>query len=146
MATISGVNYLGFEIPFPPTVNHMYYQIGARKVRTKEYRAFIEGVGWAWKINRPRNWSKDGRFGMVLELTYANKRRNDGDNRVKPTQDALTACGVWNDDSQVDAALPERMELSADGKARAVVWIFRRNPARPKWSEIIRQAYTCGEL
>jgi len=135
------VKYVGFEIPFPPTANHMYVQVGVRKVLSKEYRSFIKAVGWAWMATRPVSWSQDGRFGIVVELTYNSKRRNDVDNRVKATQDALTLAGVWHDDSQVDAALPERMEPAEDGKARAVVYIFRRNSARVKWSRLIRQAY-----
>ena len=94
-----------------------------------------------WKVAKPKNWSKDGRFGLIVELTYNNKRRNDVDNRVKATQDALTRAGVWLDDSQVDAALAERMENCEGGKLRASVWIFRRNTARAKWSNLIRQAY-----
>lgn len=144
MAT-SSPSFVGFEIPFPPSVNHMYVQAGAKKVRTKEYNAFIQGVGLMWRVAKPRDWSPDGRFGIVLELTYENKRRNDTDNRMKPTKDALTAAGVWKDDSQVDGDLSERMEQSTDGKRRAVVWIFRRNSARAKWSELIRQAYKRGD-
>ena len=138
-------SFIGFEIPFPPSVNHMYAQVGTRKVLTKEYRAFIQEVGLMWKVAKPKNWSKDGRFGLIVELTYNNKRRNDVDNRVKATQDALTRAGVWLDDSQVDAALAERMENVEGGKLRAAVWIFRRNSARAKWSNLIRQAYGRGE-
>lgn len=138
-------SFVGFEIPFPPSVNHMYVEYHGKKARTKEYKAFIQGVGLMWKVAKPRNWSQDGRFGVVLELTYENKRRNDTDNRMKPTKDALTAAGVWLDDSQVDGDLSERMEIAEDGKRRAVVWIFRRNSARAKWSSLIRQAYGRSE-
>ena len=89
-------------LPFPPTLNHDVGVNGRRRYLTKEYKGFIEAVGWEWLQRRPRRWGQDGRFRVELALAYGSNRRWDVDDRVKPTLDALTRAGVWLDDSQVD--------------------------------------------
>ena len=50
------------------------------------------------RFEMPKSWSKKKRSGLVGNL---HDRKPDGDNVLKAVKDALTDCGVWNDDAQV---------------------------------------------
>ena len=90
---------INLNIPFPPTVNHMWGQSGHRKFLKKsahEFRLKVqeEVIAKSAKIT--------GRLAIFIAL-YAPTRRNyDIDNRCKAVLDALQHSGVFEDDEQVD--------------------------------------------
>jgi Holliday junction resolvase RusA-like endonuclease len=53
------------------------------------------------RFEMPKSWSKKKRSGLVGDL---HDSKPDGDNVLKAIKDALTDCGVWNDDAQVALA------------------------------------------
>jgi len=53
------------------------------------------------RFEMPKSWSKKKRSGLVGVL---HDSKPDGDNVLKAVKDALTDCGVWNDDAQVALA------------------------------------------
>jgi crossover junction endodeoxyribonuclease RusA len=110
-------------LPMPPTVNEAwilvpYYdkegdgKLKVRKVLTDEHRQFRSTVIGRVKGDMLRNELRDqpllGRLEMVVMLFFANRRRTDVDNRVKPLQDALTHAGAYKDDSQIDELVVRR--------------------------------------
>lgn len=109
-------------IPFPPTLNHNIGRNGGRYYKDDDYKRFQQHVGWTWLRDAPRLWDPDQRFAVAIALHYDSRRKYDVDNRVKPTLDALTAAGAWNDDSQVDLILVARDEIDKN-RPRAEVWI-----------------------
>ena len=121
------MNKAFLTIPFPPTLNHNIGRRGARYFQSGEYKSFLTQVGWLWLKAVPRDWSKESRYSVVVELIYNTRRRYDVDNRVKPILDALTRAGTWNDDAQVDEILVVRGEVDKE-RPRALVWIEARKP------------------
>lgn len=98
-------------LPFPPTLNTNIGRHGKRYFRDKNYNAFIETVGYLWKINRPRDWNPRGFYRVAISLYPATLRRFDADNRIKPTLDALTHAGAWDDDWRVVTAAVRKMPI-----------------------------------
>lgn len=121
------MNKAFLTIPFPPTLNHNIGRRGGRYYQSGEYKSFLTQVGWLWLKAVPRDWSKESRYSVVVELIYNTRRRYDVDNRVKPILDALTHAGTWNDDAQVDEILVVRGEVDKE-RPRALVWIEARKP------------------
>lgn len=119
------MNKAFLTIPFPPTLNHNIGRRGGRYYQSGEYKSFLTQVGWLWLKAVPRDWSKESRYSVVVELIYNTRRRYDVDNRVKPILDALTRAGTWNDDAQVDEILVVRGEVDKE-RPRAIVWIEAR--------------------
>lgn len=90
-----------FNLPFPPTVNHMHINAGGKRFRSKAYVAFCGLV--AHIIERERIPAMGAqRLAVAIWLHAPNKRKFDIDNRVKPVLDALQRAGVYDDDEQVE--------------------------------------------
>ena len=90
-----------FNLPFPPTVNHMFVNAGKRRFRGKAYVAFC---GLVANIVEREKIPAMGpqRLAIAIWLHAPNRRKVDVDNRVKPVLDALQRAGVYDDDEQVD--------------------------------------------
>lgn len=113
-----------FALPFPPTLNHNIGRKGRHYYRDKKYETFIDDVGICWAKSQPRDWRKDGFFRVAISLYPSTLRRFDADNRIKPTLDALTRCGVWLDDSQVVEVSIRKLPIPTD-ESCAIVEITR---------------------
>lgn len=90
-----------FTIPLPPSTNHIWVASGKRRYLSKEYVAFKGLVAHIVHRERVPKFGAQ-RMAVAVELCPPNKRMFDIDNRAKALLDALTECGVWADDSQVD--------------------------------------------
>ena len=106
--------------PIPPTVNHAIGARGKLRFRSGKYKAFLNAMLAAVTI--PDEWDTSRRFAVAVALHFNSKRKRDIDNRIKPLLDALTACGVWGDDSQVDVIMIRRGEKDKE-RPRAEVYI-----------------------
>lgn len=90
-----------FNLPFPPTLNHMHLSKGRMRFLSGEYKAFIALVANIVQREKiPAMGSQ--RLSVAIWLHWPNKRRGDIDNRCKPILDALQRVGVYDDDSQID--------------------------------------------
>jgi crossover junction endodeoxyribonuclease RusA len=101
---------VALRFPLAPSVNHYWrswVRPGSTRVMThvsNEGQAYKAAVKAAW-FTRWKGWPPEplaGRIRLLITVGYFDRRSIDLDNRVKPLQDALTECGVWIDDDQVD--------------------------------------------
>lgn len=94
------------ELPMPPSLWNLYRGNGARRSKTKEYRAWITEAGWM--LVQQRNvGGRFKRFAGDVEVTVrayreGNKGR-DLDNILKAILDLLTSTGTIADDKHVVA-------------------------------------------
>lgn len=102
-----------FTLPYPPSANH-YLARTRRGVRTTEQtQRFKQECAF-----RLRGTPHDRFCGPVRVEVLANPpdhARRDLDNMLKVTLDAMTAAGVWKDDSQIDMLTIQRGPMVPGG-------------------------------
>lgn len=88
-----------FDIPYPPSVNHIYMRTKkGTVVRSPQYIKFIKSV---FGIVYGTRLVKASRYRVDIELFPPDNRKRDIDNILKGTFDALTHCGLWRDDKLI---------------------------------------------
>ena len=103
-------------LPLPPTVNHYIKSSGHRRYLSKEAIEFKKQVAdYVAEYRVPK--LGDARLEMKIVIHFANKRKQDLDNRVKSLWDALggNGAGVIDDDSQIDVLFLERGAIKKGG-------------------------------
>ena len=118
-------------LPWPPTVNTYWTPFIAGQhaslrlsKRGRKFRADAEALILAQLGGKPE--PMDGRLSVTIELNPPTRSRRDIDNHVKGILDAMTHCGIWNDDEQVDMLGVYRKEVISGG--RAVIFIEEIQP------------------
>jgi Holliday junction resolvase RusA-like endonuclease len=116
--TLLELRTLSFDLPMPPSVNEAWHALlNGGKALTAEHRRFRSLV--VQKVHQQMREAPPlaGRVELTLILCFADRRRTDIDNRVKPLQDALKHARAYHDDSQVDRLVVERwlpIDLAAE--------------------------------
>ncbi len=109
------------ELPWPPTVNH-YWQsvVRGRRVWVRvsdEGNAYRSVVGDIVRQTFPGLTQPIlSRLSVYIVASPPDRRRRDLDNILKSLLDALTASGVWGDDSQIDSLYIDRGEVETGGR------------------------------
>lgn len=105
-------------VPIPPSVNEAWILVmeeGKPKrvlaEKHRDYRRAIADIVAITTRNQPPRYT--ARLELDITLIFANARRCDIDNRIKPLQDAMTTAGVYIDDSQIDELLVHRRVVKA---------------------------------
>ena len=87
-----------FNLPFPPSVNGYWRNLGDRTILSKRAREYRKAILAAIGPVKPLL----GRLNVVVTLFPPDKRRRDLDNYMKSLFDALQHAGVYRDDEQID--------------------------------------------
>lgn len=86
-----------FDLPYPPTTNNLYMNVGKRRIRTPRYDAWLkEGAAM---IARQRPEKVAGPYSLCLQAVRPDRRARDLGNLEKPVSDLLVKCGIVRDDS-----------------------------------------------
>ena len=102
-------------LPWPPSVNRYWRNIGTRAIISRAGRDYRQSVEIAVLIAGGRR-NMAGVLSVSILAYPPDKRRRDLDNLLKAPLDALAKCGVYEDDSQIGRLLIERMSASKPGK------------------------------
>ena len=111
---------MNLRCPWPPSTNHAYPS-------SKWGRRYLSKAGQEYKESMQAIVSENGcpklsgRLAVCIDLYPPDKRKRDIGNHEKVLIDSLVACGVMDDDEQIDELLIRRKEIVPDGEA--VVWI-----------------------
>lgn len=111
---------LELTLPWPPSANTIWRNVGNRTLlsrKGREYRQAVVAQVAAEKVAA----SLAGRLSVVVTLYPPDRRRRDIDNHLKATLDALTHAGVWEDDEQIDRLTIVRAERRQGGAARVEI-------------------------
>jgi len=120
------------ELPFPPSVNHIWRRVGNRTVLSRGGRAFRRAVQSALAACGVRPMA--GRLAIIIDIHPPDKRRRDLDNMLKALLDALQHGGAYADDSQIDDLHIRRGYRVAGGQVRVRIAPLVPHPdlERPK--------------
>jgi crossover junction endodeoxyribonuclease RusA len=118
-----------FELPFPPSMNHLWRRVGARMLLSRGGRAFRQTVGAILAARGVR--PLDGPLEIVIDVHPPDRRRRDLDNLQKALLDALAHGGAYHDDAQIARLSIERGDVVEGGRVR--VWLRRLSTqAKPR--------------
>ena len=115
----NAVAELRFVLPFPPSGNRYYRNVGYRTLLSREGRKYRHQVCslLAGRVGQPLS----GLLEVELDLYPPDRRRRDFDNFQKGVWDSLQHAGVYRDDSQIKRAVIEMHKPKCE--ARAVVLV-----------------------
>lgn len=106
------MNRLTLELPWPPSMNRMWRNVGGRTLLCKPGRDYRQQVAM---LVRERH-QITSRLSVAITAYPPDRRRRDLDNMLKAPLDALTHAGVWLDDSQIDRLSISRGEVCKGGR------------------------------
>lgn len=107
------------KLPYPPSVNHYWGQVGSRKFLGKKGKEFREQV-YICSLNA-RKGALKGRLHVQVYLYPPDKRKRDIDNVLKSLLDALEHAYIYENDSQIDKLCVERKEVAKDGYCEVTI-------------------------
>lgn len=100
---------IAFTLPYPPTANNLFMNVGKRRIRTKAYDAWIaEASYWIHIQNAP---VVGGPYTLAIIAHRPDRRARDIDNLIKPISDVLTKTSVISDDSRAEKVSAEWSKL-----------------------------------
>lgn len=103
-----------YELPFPPSVNHLWRRVGPRTLLSRGGRAFRRAVLTALSARGVRPIA--GRLAVTIDVHPPDHRRRDLDNLQKALLDALQHGGAYLDDAQIDDLHIRRCECVPGGR------------------------------
>ena len=88
------------RLPWSPSANEIWRNFNGshRPYLAPKYRAFIKNVYKFYIEQGAPKFDDQSYLQVTLRLFPPHKRNYDIDNRIKPTLDSLTKCGLWKDD------------------------------------------------
>lgn len=108
-----------YQLPYPPTVNHIYQRSrNGRVFMDQRASAYREEV--IWTIGKGHT-TLLGDIAVRVDVFMPDKRKRDLDNLCKSLFDAMTHAGVWKDDSQINTLLINRKGVEAPGRVIVTV-------------------------
>jgi crossover junction endodeoxyribonuclease RusA len=114
-----GDRVIELALPFPPSTNTYYRNVGGKMLISAAGRAYRAAVADQVLIQRgAKNLS--GRLAVEIVAHVPDKRRRDLDNMLKSALDSLTHAGVWLDDSQIDELAIKRGAVGGMLKVRVM--------------------------
>lgn len=101
-----------FRLPYPPSVNHYWRQVGGRTLVSRAGRAYRNAVVAAGVPAL----GLLGKIEVSILARPPDNRRRDLDNILKAAIDGMQRAGVYLDDSQIAKLVVERGEVTPGGE------------------------------
>jgi Holliday junction resolvase RusA-like endonuclease len=117
------------ELPYPPSVNHLWRRFRNRTVLSREGRDYRRDVRLALAAGRVTPLL--GPLAVSIDVNPPDRRRRDLDNLHKALLDALGRGGAYFDDSQIDRLTITRCGIVRGGRVRVQVKPFEPPPEPP---------------
>ena len=113
-------------LPYPPTVNHYWGQLGSKKFLGKKGKQFRDDVVISAYACNAQEGPLKGRLHVQVYLYPPDKRKRDVDNVLKPLLDALEHAGVYENDSQIDKLCITRCEVIPNGSCHVEISLMEQ--------------------
>ena len=102
------------SLPYPPSGNHMWKHAGGKHYLTKAAMAYYSQVAYIIAQTGMRLGLEE-RLAVEVDVYPPDKRKRDLSNVIKVLEDACTKAGLWQDDSQIDRLVVQRMPVIKGG-------------------------------
>jgi len=109
------------RVPFPPTTNNLFMNVGKRRVPSKSYRAWRELAAVLIDNQMHGQTAITGEYHAVIELDRPDKRGRDVSNYAKAVEDSLVLCRVIRDDSDCLSLMLKWSDRKPGKGAEAVI-------------------------
>lgn len=107
------------KLPYPPSVNHYWGQVGTKKFIGKKGKEFRQKV-YICALNA-RQGVLNGRLEVKVYLYPPDKRKRDIDNILKSLLDAMEHAHIYENDSQIDKLCVTRMDVVSGGYCEVTI-------------------------
>lgn len=110
-------------LPYPPTANTYYRNVGGRMMlskRGREYRNAVSNAGDMVRMTAGRE-PTTARLKMLIRVYPPDRRRRDMDNLIKPLWDAMQHAGLYADDEQIDDYRVIRGDIKRPGRVEVTI-------------------------
>ena len=107
------------DLPYPPSVNHYWGQMGNRRFVGKAGMLFRQEVKII-ALKRTQSLYNE-RLSVKVYLYPPDKRKRDIDNVLKSLFDAMEHAGVYENDSQIDELYIKRCEVVKGGACKVIL-------------------------
>lgn len=97
--TVKSAAMVRYELPFPPSVNNLFANVGNRRVRTARYKAWAKEAG-QFILHQGRK-RIHGHVSLSVALVRPDRRTRDLSNAMKAVEDLLVDMAVIDDDSLI---------------------------------------------
>lgn len=112
---------IDFTFPLPPSINHYYGISGAHMYIKPEGRKYRQLIKWSTGGKRI-----DTLVSATIIFAYPNRIRRDIDNGLKCLFDAMTAAGVYPDDSYIyECYLRKGVDREKKGYVRVILTEYK---------------------
>lgn len=105
-----------YELPYPPTTNHLFANVRRGRIKTDVYRSWREAAGYS--IIEQGRKRIHGHVSLAIALVKPDKRRRDLSNSIKAIEDLLVSMAIIDDDSLVQRI---SIQWVADGAPCVVI-------------------------
>ena len=105
---------MDFTLPFPPSVNRLWRNIGNRTILSREAREYRQTVKEI--LDYERFDTLHGPLAVTIHVFPPDRRRRDIDNLQKALLDSLQHAGAFVDDSQIERLSIERFGIHPNGQ------------------------------
>ncbi|MBI5724301.1 MAG: RusA family crossover junction endodeoxyribonuclease [Planctomycetes bacterium] len=117
------------ELPYPPSVNRYYRNVGFKTLISREGRAYRITV--CSILRRAGVKPMDGKLAVGLDLYPPDRRIRDVDNAQKAPLDALQHGGMFGNDNQIKKLLTVMRETVVPG-GKVIICILPLDPSTVK--------------
>lgn len=108
------------DLPYPPSVNHMYVNGRGRRfpnAKARKYKIAVQEYVAEFRV--PKLGSE--KLSVVIWAYPPDKRKRDISNLLKIIEDSLQDAGVFDDDFNIDAIEIKRCEVVKNGKLKVFI-------------------------
>ncbi|ANJ65538.1 putative RusA-like endodeoxyribonuclease [Pseudoalteromonas virus vB_PspP-H6/1] len=110
-----------FTLPYPPSINGYWRTFRNRQIISKRGRDYVKSVGSEMLSLGLHSENIDYPVNFRMVINPPTLRSYDVDNFTKGVFDALSKCGFWVDDSQVQKLTVIKGEKVKGGNVEIVV-------------------------
>ena len=118
------------NLPYPPSVNHMYINARGRRfpnAKAKAYKTAISEYVVEYRVPK----FEDAKIALIVWAYPPDRRKRDISNLLKIIEDSLQDAGVFNDDFNIDFIEIKRGEIKKGGGLVVMIETMEDHSAIP---------------